>query len=161
MRMTGTGRVRVRALQHRERVRPRRGRRKLTTLQPFQPAEVRLKPDTTSEDRDGLASTKRRSREGGHNWGTWSPIAVPAQESVSKFLQKPALFVPQPHNLALVFGPNLDPRFAPPCNRRRGKRLMSANLAGGAYKEGWRLRGFLSISSRVRRISRLESRRRR
>jgi hypothetical protein len=45
----------------------------LNILQPLPPSEVRLKPDTTSEDRDGLASPKRHSREGGHNLGTVSP----------------------------------------------------------------------------------------
>jgi hypothetical protein len=35
--------------------------KKLKTLQPFRPSEVRLKPDTTSEDRDG------------HNPGTLEP----------------------------------------------------------------------------------------
>jgi len=44
--------------------------KKLNTLQPIPPSEVRLKPDTTSEDRDGLAPPKRRSREGGHISGT-------------------------------------------------------------------------------------------
>jgi len=49
---------------------------KLNLLQPVPPSEVRLKPDTmhdevpTEDDRDGLASPKRRSREGGHNLRT-------------------------------------------------------------------------------------------
>ena len=51
--------------------------KKLNTLQPLPPSEVRLKPDATSEDRDGLASPKRRSREGGHNSGTVEPDRVP------------------------------------------------------------------------------------
>ena len=41
-------------------------------LNAFQP-EVRLKPDTTNEDRDGLAPTKPRSGEVGHNLGTIGP----------------------------------------------------------------------------------------
>jgi hypothetical protein len=51
--------------------------KKLNTLQPLPPSEVRLKPDTTSDDRDGLASSKRRSREGGHNSGTVEPDRGP------------------------------------------------------------------------------------
>ena len=53
--------------------------KKLNAFQPVQPSEVRLKPDTTyesdptEENRDGLAPTKRRSREVGHNLGTIGP----------------------------------------------------------------------------------------
>lgn len=50
---------------------------KLNALQPLPPSEVRLKPDTTSADRDGLASPERRSREGGHNSGTVEPDRGP------------------------------------------------------------------------------------
>ena len=39
--------------------------------------EVRLKPDTTSKDRDGHASPKQRSREGEHNSGTVEPDRGP------------------------------------------------------------------------------------
>ena len=49
------------------------GAKKLNILQPVPPSEVRLKSDTTSEDRDGLASTKPRSGEVGHNSGTVAP----------------------------------------------------------------------------------------
>ena len=47
--------------------------KKLNTLQPVAPSEVRLKPDTTTENRDGLASTKPRRGEVGHNLGTVEP----------------------------------------------------------------------------------------
>jgi hypothetical protein len=50
---------------------------KLNALQPLPPSEVRLKPDTTSEDSDGLASPKRRSHEGGHSSGTVEPDRGP------------------------------------------------------------------------------------
>jgi integrase-like protein len=64
--------------------------KKLNSLQPVPPSEVRLKPDTTSDDRDGLASTKprpvpaiaRRATAEAAKSGTiraqWRPIAVPA-----------------------------------------------------------------------------------
>ena len=45
--------------------------KKLNAFQP--PPEVRLKPDTTNENREGLASTKPRSGEVGHNLGTIGP----------------------------------------------------------------------------------------
>jgi hypothetical protein len=51
--------------------------KKLNTLQLLPPSEVRLKPDTTSEDRDGLAPTKPRSGEVGHNSGTAKPDRGP------------------------------------------------------------------------------------
>jgi Phage integrase family len=52
--------------------------KKLNTLQPLPPSEVRLKPDTTSVDRDGLSRRSRAAAKSGTIRAQWSPVAVPA-----------------------------------------------------------------------------------
>jgi len=47
--------------------------KKLSTLQPVPPSEVRLKPDTTSEDRDGLAPRSAEGAKAEHISGTVGP----------------------------------------------------------------------------------------
>ena len=51
--------------------------KKLNALHPVPPSEVRLKPDTTTENRDGLAATKPHGGEVGHNPGTVEPDRGP------------------------------------------------------------------------------------
>ena len=62
--------------------------KKLNRLQPLSLSEVRLKRDTTSEDRDGLAATKPRSGEVGHNSGTVEPDRSPRLKVSLEFSRK-------------------------------------------------------------------------